>query len=212
MSVITIYALFFDEIRVALIPKDADSTFYVLTLIAFAIFLAELIATAVAVPSYFSSFFFWLDLFSSVTLLLECWWIWYAATTSPADLSHVNYVLDLAKITRTMRAMRLVRFVRLTRLHRLAKEFKELKLSQRQRLQAIIEQRSESKLLRKRNLTLTRRKLREEKDAPLLEDNSTYDRQDSMDEFDRQLDEIDNQKAQLQATLTTLDLKSQLTI
>lgn len=62
MTVITVYTLFFDDFRTAVIPMQADDYFYSITCVCFALFLFEIILASVAQPGYLFSFFFWLDI------------------------------------------------------------------------------------------------------------------------------------------------------
>ena len=69
--VITFWALFADDFRVLCIKKDGDIVIYVITFIVFIIFLLELLIQSYAKDDYFLGFFFWLDLISTFSLLLD---------------------------------------------------------------------------------------------------------------------------------------------
>lgn len=75
MTVITIYALFFDDIRVLLIPVSFDDFFFTITSICLTLFLIEIIFASLAKPGYFLSFFFWLDVISTVSLVFDIGWV-----------------------------------------------------------------------------------------------------------------------------------------
>lgn len=77
MTVITIYSLFFDDIRIIAFPKSADNVFFGLTLFSFIAYCLEIILASIAIEGYFNSFFFWLDVVSTITMLPDCGWIWY---------------------------------------------------------------------------------------------------------------------------------------
>lgn len=94
MSLFTIWALFSDDIRLAAAPKEADEGFVVVISIAFFLFLAELLAACYYKEGYldlpnftpvpnekfsdkckrllnFGSFYFWLDVIATVSLIFE---------------------------------------------------------------------------------------------------------------------------------------------
>jgi hypothetical protein len=77
MTLITIYALFFDDIRILAFPKSADNVFFGLTLSAIICYTTEILLASISIDGYFNSFFFWLDIISTVTMIPDCGWIWY---------------------------------------------------------------------------------------------------------------------------------------
>ena len=76
MTIVTVYALFFDDIRILLFPKAADDFFYGITLLGMILFTAEIIIASYAKDGYSGSFFYWLDIISTVTMIPDCGWIW----------------------------------------------------------------------------------------------------------------------------------------
>ena len=75
MTIITLYALFGDDIRVLVTDIDGDPTFWVLNIIALWAFSVEIMAASLAKPDYFNGFFFWLDFISTESLLLDIGWV-----------------------------------------------------------------------------------------------------------------------------------------
>ena len=75
MTVITVYSLFGDDIRILVTNKDGDPVFWVLNIIALAAFTIEIIMASISKPEYFNGFFFWLDVISTLSLLLDIGWI-----------------------------------------------------------------------------------------------------------------------------------------
>ena len=75
MTIITLYALFGDDIRVLVTDIDGDPTFWVLNIIALWAFSFEIMAASLAKPDYFNGFFFWLDFISTASLLLDIGWV-----------------------------------------------------------------------------------------------------------------------------------------
>ena len=76
MTLLTVYALFFDDIRIIAFSKVYDDVFYGFTLLAILIYLVEILAISYAKPKYVGSFFFYLDIVSMITLIPDCGWIW----------------------------------------------------------------------------------------------------------------------------------------
>ena len=71
MTVITIYALLADDIRLLVFPKAADDYFLYLTSLSMILFLFEIILASIGKKDYFNSFFFWLDLLSTLSLVTD---------------------------------------------------------------------------------------------------------------------------------------------
>ncbi len=65
------YALFADDIRVMAFRKDADIGFDIINIICLITFMTEIIISVIVREGYFLSFFFWLDLISTVSLILD---------------------------------------------------------------------------------------------------------------------------------------------
>ena len=76
MTLVTVYALFFDDLRVIAFPKSADDVFYGITLFGMICFTVEIVVAAVAAEDYYLSFFFWLDVVSTISMIPDCGWIW----------------------------------------------------------------------------------------------------------------------------------------
>lgn len=71
MFIATIYTLFGDDFRVIVTPKSFDTAFDVLTCIAFIIFAVEIIMNLFINDDYFNSFFFWLDILATISLIFD---------------------------------------------------------------------------------------------------------------------------------------------
>lgn len=52
-----------------------DNIFYIIILICFGVFTTEIILSSIGIPDYFLGFYFWLDIMSTITLLLDVGWI-----------------------------------------------------------------------------------------------------------------------------------------
>ena len=71
MMVITLYALTGDDIRIIFFEKKDDNVFILLNIITLSMFLLELFLSSIGISGYFNSFFFWLDLISTLSIILD---------------------------------------------------------------------------------------------------------------------------------------------
>lgn len=125
MTVVTVYALFFDDLRIVAFSKDLDDVFYGLTLFGMICFAVEISLASVAnTEEYFMSFFFWLDVVSTISMVPDCGWIW-----DPMTGGGGSGATDLAKTSRAGRVTRVIRVIRLIRLIRIVKLYKQAKLA-----------------------------------------------------------------------------------
>ena len=76
MAAVTIYSLFFDDVRAAAFGKEADNTFYIITFICMIFFLVEMILSSISKEDYFLTFFFWLDFVSTISMIPDVGFIW----------------------------------------------------------------------------------------------------------------------------------------
>ena len=126
MTLVTIYALFFDDLRVIYFPKVNDDYFFGVTLFGMICFAIEIFFASIAKDDYFNGFFFWLDLVSTISMIPDCGWIW-----DPLIGGGGSDVTDLSKTSRTARVTRVIRVIRLIRLIRIVKLYKQAKLAQK---------------------------------------------------------------------------------
>ena len=75
INIFTFYALFADDLRILLLPKSVDNFFNGLTLFCMILFIVEIIFSILTKKDYLFTFFFWLDLLSTLTLILDLSWI-----------------------------------------------------------------------------------------------------------------------------------------
>lgn len=76
MLLITIYALIGDDIRILAFDKSHDDTFLWLNVASLTFFITELLFSSIGVKGYFGSFFFWLDLLSTVSVVTDIEPLW----------------------------------------------------------------------------------------------------------------------------------------
>jgi hypothetical protein len=137
MTMITVYALYFDDLRILLLPKTVDDIFNGITLIVMISFTLEIVLASYAKPDYRFSFFFWLDIVSTVSMIPDVGWIWEAIIDSSGELDDSpvdgaagnDSAADLAKTSRAGRVTRVIRVLRLIRLIRIVKLYKQKQLA-----------------------------------------------------------------------------------
>ena len=131
MTIVTVYALFGDDIRVAFFTKSEDTTFNIITCVALGLFTIEITLNALTQENYFNSFYFWLDVISTLSLITDISWIWNAmiGQDEDYDASNAEQAGQLARAgrgarigTRAGRITRVIRLIRLIRIGRLWKQ------------------------------------------------------------------------------------------
>mmetsp|Transcript_99190 Transcript_99190/g.175907 ORF Transcript_99190/g.175907 Transcript_99190/m.175907 type:complete len:968 (+) Transcript_99190:131-3034(+) len=70
-TLLTIYALFGDDLRLIFTQKPDDIWFDRVTIVAMSLFALEIIAFCGGKPEYMFGFFFWLDILSTITLVMD---------------------------------------------------------------------------------------------------------------------------------------------
>jgi len=76
MTIVTLYALFGDDIKIAVFTKQDDNVFNYITTFALGFFAVEITINALVQDNYFNSFYFWLDIVSTISLITDISWIW----------------------------------------------------------------------------------------------------------------------------------------
>jgi hypothetical protein len=100
MTSLTIYALFFDDIRMVLFSKGSDDIFYGISSMALFFFTLEIILTSYSKKDeYWLSFFFWLDVVSTLSIIPDIGWIMDSMTGA-------NDASDATSLAKTSRAGR----------------------------------------------------------------------------------------------------------
>ncbi|CCI41125.1 unnamed protein product [Albugo candida] len=118
MLIVTVYALFGDDIRLSLFHKSADNSFYTLATTSLVLFTIEFLLSCYARPNYLFSFYFLLDLIATFSVLPDIGWVWDEIVSPKASMK-------ASKATKTgSKAGRIVRVVRAVRLFRVVKLLK----------------------------------------------------------------------------------------
>jgi hypothetical protein len=128
MSAVTIYSLFFDDIRTASVTVTEDGIFYGITSFAMFMFAFEITLACIAKEGYFNSFFFWLDFVSTITMIPDIGWLWFLIV-GQGSTGQVGNAAQLAKTSRAGRITRVIRVIRLIRLIRIVKLYKSAKMA-----------------------------------------------------------------------------------
>ena len=131
MSIFTIYCLFMSDIQSACIRIEFDFTSNVIQCILLAIFAIEWVLNIIAKKDYIWSFFFWLDLISTISLIQDIDWIMnpllgYSSNRANANRSSVQAAKAVSKVSSASRATRVLRVIRIVRLIRMVKLYKSI--------------------------------------------------------------------------------------
>ncbi|CEL96628.1 unnamed protein product [Vitrella brassicaformis CCMP3155] len=127
MTFVTIFALFGDDVRLAGFYKPSDPYFYALFLISLLLFAFELIINSITKENYKWSFFFWLDIIATLSLVPDIPWV-VDPIKEVLGISTDGGAGEAARAGKASRAGaragRIVRLVRLIRLIRIVKLYK----------------------------------------------------------------------------------------
>ena len=119
---LTLVSLVLYDVKTIFLSKEQDFNVGIVNLVFFSIFMIE-ITMNIKTEGYFCSFYFYLDLISTVTLLLDVDMITDALFNQSSSSSfQVNSIIAQSKASRA--AARAVRVVKIFRLARVAKLYK----------------------------------------------------------------------------------------
>jgi hypothetical protein len=140
MTIVTFYALIGDDLKLIYAPKSADELFTNLSIVALILFSLEIILQCIGFDEYYLSFFFWLDILSTASLIADIPPLldMLTGTESSADQDPLNFddgeggfAAGDASIARASRgaklgskAGRITRVIRIIRLVRIVKLYK----------------------------------------------------------------------------------------
>lgn len=74
MTLVTLYSLFGDDLRVWHTRKDTDDIFFAGLLVSLILFTLELLLQSCVVDDFKYSFFFWLDFIATLSLVIDIPW------------------------------------------------------------------------------------------------------------------------------------------
>ena len=128
MTIVTIYALLGDDLRIICWDADADPVFLGITIASMVFFTIEIVLASIGKPEYFNSFFFWLDLLSTISLITDVEPV-MQAITGGGNSANAAEAAAIARASRGARigtrAGRMARIIRLIRLIRIVKLYKQ---------------------------------------------------------------------------------------
>jgi hypothetical protein len=75
MTTVTLFALFGDDFRVWFIGSFIDPYFYAILIVCFVLYAAEILVNSCVVDDFKYSFFFWLDIVATLSLIVDIAWI-----------------------------------------------------------------------------------------------------------------------------------------
>ncbi|CAG9334471.1 unnamed protein product [Blepharisma stoltei] len=124
MGVLSIWTLFGDDIRTAACTKSDDDTFYAVATACFSVFGFEFLVCCACKDKYIFSFYFWLDLVSTLSLIPDIGWMWDpiigvdendegGESVYKQANQQSSFATSAAKVLRIVRLIRLIRIVRL---------------------------------------------------------------------------------------------------
>eukprot|EP00440_Ansanella_granifera_P034699 gb/GFBE01037643.1/.p1 GENE.gb/GFBE01037643.1/~~gb/GFBE01037643.1/.p1 ORF type:complete len:958 (+),score=196.24 gb/GFBE01037643.1/:1-2874(+) len=113
-TLLTLYALTADDVRVLLTQKPLDIYFDVMVLVCLVIFSFEIIVSVYGKADYWLGFFFTLDLISTASLILDLTWVSNAMSGGNSSSLRSGRTARIgAKAARMIRVLRLVRILKL---------------------------------------------------------------------------------------------------
>jgi len=116
MMLLTIYALIGEDTKLMTTDKNADTIFMVLTCVCMGLFTMEIIMSSLAKEDYYMSFFFWLDIISTLSLILDIPEVNDMMLGSDEELQNMRGSRTArigARLGRIVRVLRLVRILKL---------------------------------------------------------------------------------------------------
>lgn len=156
MTLVTIYALFFDDIRIIAFEVETDDIFYGITLMGIIAYTLEILFASWVKKEYLNSFFFWLDLISTLSMIPDCLWIWKYVIGVESGGSQSS-ALSLAKTSKSGRVTRVIRVIRLIRLIRIVKLYKQSQIARQKAMEITKISRQNSQKKDKKGLANPRR-------------------------------------------------------
>ena len=177
MTIVTIFALFGDDMRLWMTTKQEDFYFFYGLSFSFVLFSAELLVNSCVGEDFKYSFFFWLDFIATLSLIPDIAWfsnflnrlLGFQETTFEMDIYRGGALQtsDNSNLAKVVKSVRLIRLIRIIKLYNYAvksnSEAEEAKLREQQKMSTNIQQAALNKELEPSRLgkhlsdTLTRR-------------------------------------------------------
>ncbi|CAG9322320.1 unnamed protein product [Blepharisma stoltei] len=146
MILLTLFVLFCDDIRLIATSKSTDDIFFSFVTICMVFFTFDIIISSIIIDRYFLSFFFWLDIVLTASLIMDIGWIWDQITgdnkITTGEGTQASKVQTASQASRTgtraariIRALKTVRLIRIAKLYKIAQSQTEKKQSSQQKLE-----------------------------------------------------------------------------
>jgi hypothetical protein len=149
MTVFTLFALFGDDFRLWFFESYIDPYFYVALIISLLLFALEILLNSCVVDDFKYSFFFWLDIVATLSLVVDIAWLVAAMETlvgqkttmtkadvTPGEIVERNNSAD--KLNKIVKSLRLIRLIRIIKLYKYvvqsSSEAEEARLREQQKL------------------------------------------------------------------------------
>ena len=129
MSLVTIFALVGDDVRIWFTNKDADPIFYWSLIVSMLLFTIEILLNTLVIDDFQYSFFFWLDIIATLSLIPDIRWLidllGFLFNWTPSYLQ-VNVVpgeitihsVASSKVQKVIKSVRLIRLIRIIKLYK----------------------------------------------------------------------------------------------
>lgn len=128
MAIVTIWVLFGDDIRLRATNKSADEAFFITFFICLLLFIIEIIANSIFIHDYKFSFFFWLDVVATISLVPDIplirdpFLLLFGVELFKVDVDFnttaVRNTISESYITRGIQTIRYIRLVRIVKLYK----------------------------------------------------------------------------------------------
>jgi hypothetical protein len=144
MTVFTVYILFADDVKMIATNVNADDTFSAICLAIMCLFAIELAISCYVLDNYVFGFYFWLDLISLISMLLDISWFYSALVSQISGSSgNAKSIAAIAKdgrgakvgsrAIRILRILRIIRLVRISKLYKASEKYLEMALEEKKK-------------------------------------------------------------------------------
>lgn len=151
MTLFTTFALFGEDFRVSALSKEADYGFNIVTTICMFFFALDLICSSICKKGYFLSFFFWMDLLSTISLISDISWLWITIKDSGNSSSKISQVSNAGRASevesiaqRIIKFIKVVRLIRIVNLYRVITDIKKKKVQNERLVRGVTNFRAEA--------------------------------------------------------------------
>lgn len=134
-TLLTIYALIGDDLRLICTDKPADVAFNYIVLVCLVVFSLECVLSCIGKDDYYLSFFFWLDVISTGSLVLDLSWVSEALQGGGDEEGDMSNLRGGRTARLGAKAGRVVRVIRLVRILKLYKAYYEAKQREKEKAQ-----------------------------------------------------------------------------